>query len=369
MAITQSACGNECKFKLSLSNSLTLTRFLRERIHLTRATKKTIQAEMDSTLAQIQSTFNEADRTRITQHIDHCCRREFDKCKARQLTKLQDLAEQSLNFTVTPHRVPAMEIVATVETALQKLDPETADLFRSEVNATLWRARPPRSNINQEQRITLKALQEDRSIVIHPTYKGRGSVILDADTYRDKMSELISMGPYQKLAKDPTDQLCRKITAQLLALNKTRGLDDTTDRKLCPISKQPPRMYGLPKIHKPGTPLRPIVSCVSSFAYNRSKHLAGIVSPLTGNTPNTMPNSTAFAEFLRGRHIDSHEALICFNIKSLFTKIPIGNACCVALRRLEEDPELPDWTSISQTKTVSLLEFVLRSTYFLYSGA
>ncbi|XP_022104795.1 uncharacterized protein LOC110986850 [Acanthaster planci] len=127
-------------------------------------------------------------------------------------------------------------------------------------------------------------------------------------------------------------------------------------------------MYGIPKIHKPGTPLRPIVSCVSCFAYNLSKHLAGILSPLTGNTPNTVPNSTAFAEFLRGQHIDSHEALISFDVKWLFTNVPIGDACCVALRRLEEDPELPDRPSLSPTKIVSLLKVVLRSTYFLYGG-
>ena len=96
-------------------------------------------------------------------------------------------------------------------------------------------------------------------------------------------------------------------------------------------SKQPPRMYGLPKIHKPGTPLRPIVLCVSSFAYNLSKHLAGILSPLTGNTPNTVPNSTAFAEFLRGQHIGSHEALVSFDVVSLFTSVPIDDACCVVV--------------------------------------
>ncbi|XP_022111650.1 uncharacterized protein LOC110990874, partial [Acanthaster planci] len=98
-------------------------------------------------------------------------------------------------------------------------------------------------------------------------------------------------------------------------------------------------------------------------------HLAGILSPLTGNTPNTVPNSTAFAEFLRGQHISSHEALISFDVVSLFTNVPIDGACCVALRRPEEDLELPDQTSLSPAEIVSLLEFVLRSTYFLYDGA
>ncbi|XP_022109743.1 uncharacterized protein LOC110989562 [Acanthaster planci] len=262
---------------------------------------------------------------------------------ARTLTTVEtSLLGKGLNFAVTPDHVPAMEIVSSVETTLKRLDSETADLVRREVNATLRRARPPRSNINREQRIALKVLRQDRSIVILPADKGRASVILDAHMYRDKMGELISTGPYWKLAKDPTDRLCRQITAQLLPLNKSGNLDDATYRKLRPTSKQPPRMYGLPKIHKPGTPLRPIVSCVSSFAYNLSKHLAGILSPLTGNTPNTYPTPQLSLT---------------------------DGACCVALHHLEEDPELPDRTSLSPAEVVSLVEFVLRSTYFLYDRA
>ena len=61
--------------------------------------------------------------------------------------------------------------------------------------------------------------------------------------------------------------------------------------------------------------------------------------------------------------------MIYFDVVSLFTNVPIDDAYCVALRRLEKDPELPDRTSLSPAKIVSLLEFVLRSTYFLYNGA
>ena len=60
--------------------------------------------------------------------------------------------------------------------------------------------------------------------------------------------------------------------------------------------------------------------------------------------------------------------MIYFDVVSLFTNVPIDDAYCVALRRLEKDPELPDRTSLSPAKIVSLLEFVLRSTYFLYVG-
>ena len=52
--------------------------------------------------------------------------------------------------------------------------------------------------------------------------------------------------------------------------------------KVTPKYKQPPRIYGLPKIHKANTPLRPTASCVNTFAYDLSSYLADLLSPLTG---------------------------------------------------------------------------------------
>ena len=43
-------------------------------------------------------------------------------------------------------------------------------------------------------------------------------------------------------------------------------------------------MYGLPKIHKKETPLRPIVSSIGSVSYQTSKELARILSPLVGRS-------------------------------------------------------------------------------------
>ena len=44
-----------------------------------------------------------------------------------------------------------------------------------------------------------------------------------------------------------------------------------------------PKFYGLPKIHKEGTPLRPIVDSINSVTYQISKKLATILTLLVGN--------------------------------------------------------------------------------------
>ena len=79
-----------------------------------------------------------------------------------------------------------------------------------------------------------------------------------------------------------------------------------------PTGCVPPKFYGLPKIHKPDTPLRPIVSSCGSVTYGVAKELAKILKPLLGkshitftvprtllNRPNTSNWKLGMPQFLR----------------------------------------------------------------------
>ena len=185
--------------------------------------------------------------------------------------------------------------------------------MRRSVNNILQKAEPPKTNITREMRTALKSLKEDHSIMILPAGKGRASVLLDADNYHNKMTSLIETGPYKTVNKGPTDRLCRKLTDKLLV---NGSLDEKTYRKLRPQHKQPPRIYGLPKIHKPNIPLRPIVSCVNSFAYDLSAYLSDLLSPLTGLTSRTVPNSTSFVQEISSLSIHADETMVSFDVES-----------------------------------------------------
>ena len=112
-----------------------------------------------------------------------------------------------------------------------------------------------------------------------PADKGCANVVMDTDTYHTEISPLIENGPYQLLNKDPTDRLTQKLSEKLLTLKRSGYLSEAIYNKIRPGHKQPPRIYGLPKIHKADVPLRPISSCVNTFAY-LSAYLANILSPL-----------------------------------------------------------------------------------------
>ena len=77
--------------------------------------------------------------------------------------------------------------------------------------------------------------------------------------YNGKVRSLLSdTDTYKKLPLDPTAAQERKMNSLLLALNRSESIPDLLYHRLRSTAGQIPRLYGLPKVHKPGIPLRPI---------------------------------------------------------------------------------------------------------------
>ena len=81
---------------------------------------------------------------------------------------------------------------------------------------------------------------------------------------------------------------------------------------LCSSDSSSSRFYGLPKIHKPGIPLRPIVSFVDSRTNAISSYLARILSPAVGNTDFIVKSSYEYADFTRNKTPNAGEELVSF---------------------------------------------------------
>ena len=121
-------------------------------------------------------------------------------------------------------------------------------------------------------------------------------------------------------------------------------------------------MYGLPKVHKPGFPLRPIVSFFSSPSYELSKYLSKLLSPLVGNSEPFVLNSAEFASFIRSQTISPVESLVSFDAVSFITKVPVQLALSVGCCRLSSDNTLSSHTNLSVSELLSLLEVCLNAT-------
>ena len=65
------------------------------------------------------------------------------------------------------------------------------------------------------------------------------------------------------LKKDLTESIKREARQKLQRLLDRNIVDKELYWKLKPTDSPAPRFYGLPKIHKPEIPIRPVLHCIS----------------------------------------------------------------------------------------------------------
>ena len=152
-----------------------------------------------------------------------------------------------------------------------------------------------RSKISKEETRALNDLKKDDTIVILPADKGRRTVVMNKADYIEKANTLLNdTNTYTKLDSDPTKTTTTRINNQLKTLKDKKKLNITTYNHLRSSDATIAKFYGLPKIHKPDIPLRPIVSLPGSPTYNLAKHLASILKPLTESSAHAVNNVNSF---------------------------------------------------------------------------
>ena len=150
-----------------------------------------------------------------------------------------------------------------------------------------------------------------------------------------------------------------KLNEKLANLKRDNKISDSLYNKLRSSDRLPPRFYGLPKIRKPGYPLRPIISFIDSPTYMPSKHLAQILRPLMNNTDLTVKSSVEFCEQMKNVKLEEGDTLLSFYIVSSFISIPVDLAIQVATDLLSNDETLLDRSTILVDDIVDLLDFCL----------
>ena len=132
-----------------------------------------------------------------------------------------------------------------------------------------------------------------------------------------------------------------------------------------PTGYVPPKFYGLPKIHKLDTPLRPVVSSCGSVTYGVAKELTKILKPLVGKSPHYINSTHDFVEQVKHINLAPGECLSSYDVSTLFTSVPVDPALKVIKDLLEKDPTLKERTVLPVEDMTLLLEFCLKNTYFL----
>ena len=170
--------------------------------------------------------------------------------------------------------------------------------------------KPPKSNISKEEARAMKELKKDQDRMVLTDDKGVSMVFMDREDYEKKSRELLSQSTYRLLPYDPTTKQKNKLIAILKTIKSEGGINDNIYKRLYPTGAGTPKYYGLPKVHKEGVPLRPIISRRGAATYESPKELAKILKPLVGKSPHHVHNTQDFIQSIEDIKLQDHECMM-----------------------------------------------------------
>ncbi|CAH8502173.1 unnamed protein product [Dicrocoelium dendriticum] len=228
----------------------------------------------------------------------------------------------------------------------------------------------PSSNsiITREQIQSLKELRLNNELIISKPDKGSGIVLMDRVDYIHKMQHILSdESKFQRLmtGKDNTGELEKQLTGCLRRMMQAKLITKKEFEKLKPSGGHLPRLYGLPKVHKEGAPMRPILDMVGSPQHLLAQWMVAKLQPLRNLVCTYCVRDTfEFIERISESNL-VNKRMISFDAQSLFTNIPLLETVdyvCELAR------QLPIYTTFPETLLKEVLLRCTLNVQFTFNG-
>ncbi|XP_062704289.1 uncharacterized protein LOC134286653 [Aedes albopictus] len=186
---------------------------------------------------------------------------------------------------------------------------------------------------------------------------------MELDDYDRKMKQLVDdENTYEKLNRDPTGSIESKNNQFVKRLMDLKLIDAQQAYRLKSNTAICPRIYGLPKAHKPELPLRPVVPNITSPTYQLSKYVSNIIQAAT-NCEYNIRDSFTFAAEIKHLKVPEDHVIVSFDVISLFTNVPKE----LILRAIREDwDRIKEHTQINMYLFLEIVNFCLDNSYFMF---
>ncbi|MES9973314.1 MAG: reverse transcriptase domain-containing protein, partial [Candidatus Thiodiazotropha sp.] len=281
------------------------------------------------------------------------------------------LLEKGLNFTVSKSILKAEEVIPGIEQAIKDLSTPDAENIRAQIIGILKSQAIGSPNLTKEERAALIKIKNDDQLIVTKADKGNTTIVMDRSEYHDKVKKHLMEGPYKKVNGINIDTIMSKekeAVGNYLRVIKEK-LGKAKWYALYPKAITMPRLYGQPKVHKPGIPIRPIVDGIDSPTHELARHLAQVLKPLTGKTQSYIKNGHSFVEKIKQVTIEPEDTMISFDIVSLYTNVPKNRAIERLTELLIEDETLNMRTKLTVEQIVEGIALCLNASYFRYDTA
>ena len=215
----------------------------------------------------------------------------------------------------------------------------------------------------------VKNLAENKDLIICKPDKGNGIVLLNKNNYVEKMQEILADGTkFSPMSNDAYSYILKHEDKINRVLRKFKGsgvIDDSIFNSIYCSGSKPGVMYGLPKVHKEGCPLRPILSAIGTHNYKLSKFLVPIITPIT-ESEFSVRDTFSFVKEISDLSFGNC-VMASFDIKSLFTNVPLVETIDICVNNLFENDE-DKILNFSKKQMRDLLTLASHDCLFLFNN-
>ena len=379
--------------------------FVQERIKVTWKTRELAVANVNTIRRSLKGTLSEEDFMKVERICSKTAEKTFQRFKSRQRQKFEGIrnesskesddmdlrpswvvnlserklteAEESIlakgpKFATTP-RIDPIDFAAPIEAAIHwsKAPEQAKETARIKICEAIRKAKRPKNNIRKDEYEAWKNLKNDTSIKILQADKGNATVVMNAEEYDKKAHDLLDdREAYAIMKKDATQATERNLLSMLRSLKKEGKISEYVYERVRPSegSSKPAMFYGRVKLHKASVPIRPVVSTCGTSTYKLARLLASILGPLVKSSERTLRNTAGLVDTMKEVVLDEDEILVSYDVKSLFTSVPVEESIAICERRLMNDETLPSRTTMDVATIILFLRFCLTTTSFRYNN-
>ena len=293
--------------------------------------------------------------------------------------------EHGLNFAIPPRKVNKEEVLAEFESLFSQLMQHKAayedgvESIKAKLSSSAFEyseidPKSLRCSFDKDHFQALASLRKNENLIITKPDKGSGVVVLSKSEYISKVKEVlkdetkfIKLGPVE--THDRTHIIEDKFIKYINNLRKNNDIDELLCSKLRPAGSKRPRLYGLPKIHKEGNPIRPILSTIDSPQSPVAHYLKEILQPVLNKySKYCIKDSFKFAEYMNSQPLQDKKFYMCsYDIKSLFTCIPIEEVIEICATELYNDANITP-PEFDKSVFIELMRFATCSIEFSFDN-
>ena len=273
-----------------------------------------------------------------------------------------------ISFALKPGKDCYLDYVASFDKYCANANFDKSDMCLKGIILNVIERKTDRNPLPDRLIKAITSLRKCESIIISKSDKDGKIVILDKDLYISKAMDLLNdASTYEKLNKDPSKTIAAEFYKNVRKIGGNKRCNEILEKLKC-INPTLPYFYGLPKTHKDGIPLRPIVSNKSSFMYKISKWLANLLSPFLGTfSPSHIKHSEDFICKFNNSNIPTQNIkLLSLDVESLFTKVPINDVLTFLSNKLQP---YEDHFPVGLGKTIELIKLCVTNNIFSFNDS